>query len=52
MKNKTNKTPTFPLLQRLDTINIDDREEGEMLQLEERDPAEGTASALSENIKR
>jgi hypothetical protein len=25
---------------------------GEMLQLKERDPTEGTASALSENIKR
>jgi hypothetical protein len=40
------------LLQRLDTINIDDREEGKMLQLKERDLAEGAASALSENIKR
>jgi hypothetical protein len=25
---------------------------GEMIQLEERDPAKGTASTLSENIKR
>jgi hypothetical protein len=36
VESKTNKTLTFPLPLRLDTINIEDQEEGYMLQLEER----------------
>jgi hypothetical protein len=52
VESKTNKTLTFPLPLRLDTINIDDREEGIDAAARREGLAEGTASVPHQNIKR
>jgi hypothetical protein len=52
VESKTNETLTFPLQLWLDTINIDDREEGIDAAAQREGSAEGTASAPHQNIKR
>jgi hypothetical protein len=52
VESKTNKTLTFPLPLRLDTINIDDREEGIDAAARREGSAEGTTSVPHQNIKR
>jgi hypothetical protein len=52
VESKTNKTLTFPLPLWLDTININDQEEGIDAAAQREGSAKGTASASHQNIKR